>query len=153
MLAFGRRLPGLTGFGASPIARRALATSTSSASSSTGSFVAADQTLSQNKIYHKSHYVSLGLIPLALLAHPSALSLPLDVALSIALPVHAHIGMNWIFTDYVPGSPTGVPRLALAAATALATLGLLKISIFGDGVVGTVKELWTGDVEKKKLKH
>lgn len=106
--------------------------------------------MAMNKVYHKSHYVSLALVPLAVAAHPSALSLPLDVALCVVLPVHAWIGMNWIFTDYVPGGPSGAPRVVLAVASVLATLGLLKIAVTGDGVVGTVKEMWTGAAEKKK---
>ena len=55
------------------------------------SFVGADQTITQNRIYHKSHYLALGLVPVALIAHPSPLSMPLDVALAVVLPVHAHV--------------------------------------------------------------
>jgi len=61
------------------------------AASSAGSFIAADQTLSQNRVYHKTHYASLALVPVAIAAHPSALSLPVDVALAIVLPLHAHV--------------------------------------------------------------
>lgn len=62
-----------------------------SAKSEASSFVAADQTITQNRIYHKTHYLALGLVPVALVAHPSALSMPVDVALSIVLPLHAHV--------------------------------------------------------------
>ena len=79
-----------------------------------------------------------------------ALSMPVDCALAIVLPVHAHIGMNWIFTDYVPGN---APRVVLAACTVLATLGLLKLSVSGPGIVGTIKETWTGSEEKAKKAH
>lgn len=66
-----------------------------SASGSGGfSLVGADQTISQNRIYHKTHYLALGLVPVAFLAHPSALSMPLDVALSIVLPLHAHVSRS-----------------------------------------------------------
>lgn len=54
-------------------------------------FVAADQTITQNRIYHKTHYAVLALVPVAMVAHPSALSMPVDVALAIALPLHAHV--------------------------------------------------------------
>jgi len=60
--------------------------------------------------------------------------------------------MNWIFTDYVPGSPSGPARMALLTATVLATLGLLKLSVEGPGIVGTLKEMWTGAEEAKKAK-
>ena len=70
---------------------RSFATSSTKAAQPTGSFVAADQTLSQFKLYHKSHFASLALVPIALIAHPSALSMPLDIALAVVLPVHAHV--------------------------------------------------------------
>lgn len=60
--------------------------------------------------------------------------------------------MNWIFTDYVPGSPTGPARMALLGATILAAAGLIKLSVAGPGIVGTVKEMWTGAEEAKKKK-
>jgi len=128
------------------------ALSSAKTSSGLGSFVAADQTITQNRVYHKTHYAVLALVPIALAAHPSALSMPVDVALAIALPLHAHIGMNWIFTDYVPGSPSGAARIALLTASTLAALGLLKLSVSGPGIVGTVKEMWTGAEETKKQK-
>ena len=58
--------------------------------------------------------------------------------------------MNWIFTDYVPGPPDGAARVALLGASVLAAAGLLKLSITGPGVVGTIKEMWTGAEEAKK---
>ena len=109
----------------------------------------ADQTLAQNKLYHKSNVAVMVLTPLAIVAHPSFLSMPVDIALSILFPLHAHMGMNWIFTDYVPGSPTGPSRIALFAATVLASLGLLKLSIAGNGVTGSLKALWQEPEEKK----
>jgi hypothetical protein len=60
--------------------------------------------------------------------------------------------MNWIFTDYVPGSPTGPARVLLLGASILAAAGLLKLSVSGPGIVGTVKEMWTGAEEAKKSK-
>lgn len=109
----------------------------------------ADQTLAQNKIYHKSNVAVMVLTPVALMAHPSILSVPVDIGLSILFPLHAHMGMNWIFTDYVPGSPTSASRVALFACTVLASLGLLKLSIAGDGITGSIKALWQKPEEKK----
>ena len=60
--------------------------------------------------------------------------------------------MNWIFTDYVPGSPNGPARIALLSVSVLAAVGLLKLSVSGPGIVGTVKEMWTGAEEEKKSK-
>ena len=70
---------------------RTLATKPAASSSTSGSFISADQTITQNRIYHKTHYASLALVPVAIAAHPSALSLPVDVALAIVLPLHAHV--------------------------------------------------------------
>lgn len=42
--------------------------------------------------------------------------------------------------------------MALLTATVLATLGLLKLSVSGPGIVGSVKEMWTGAEEAKKAK-
>lgn len=108
----------------------------------------ADKTLGQFRLYHKTHFAVLAAVPLAFVAHPSALSMPVDLFLSFALPLHAHIGMNWIFTDYVPGRGA---RVALLALSGLATLGLLKMTFSGPGIVGTVKEMWTG--AEHDLKH
>ena len=115
-----------------------------------GSLVAADQTNAQGRFYHKTHFAMLGLVPLAFAAHPSALSLPVDVLLAISLPIHTHIGMNWVFTDYVPGSPRGAARIALLAASVLASVGLLKLAVSGPGVIGTFKELWGTPKAKKE---
>ena len=121
-------------------------------SSSLGQPWAADQTLGQNRLYHYTNFAMLGLVPLAFAAHPSQLSLPLDLVLSVAIPVHAHIGVNWIITDYVSTSPSSPARFALMAATVLATLGLLKVTVSGPGVIGSVKELWTGAEMQKREK-
>lgn len=106
------------------------------------SFIAADQTLAQTKFYHRTNLAVLLLTPAAIILHPSPLSFPVDVALAIVFPIHAHMGMNWIFTDYVPGSPTGAARMALFAVSVLATLGLLKVSLVGPGITGTLKAFW-----------
>jgi hypothetical protein len=50
--------------------------------------------------------------------------------------------MNMIFTDYVPGSPTGPARVALLVSTVLATLGMVKLAVSPCGLTGTVKALW-----------
>ena len=117
--------------------------------SSSSSIVGADQTLAQNKIYHKTNMAALILTPVALAAHPSALSMPIDVSLAILFPLHAHFGMNWIMTDYVSKDASHPARFAMAAATALTALGLLKLSVTGDGIVGSMKNLWTGAPSKE----
>lgn len=64
---------------------------------------------------HKSSFALAFVFPLAFIAPPS-MALPFDLALAALLTGHTHIGMNFIFTDYVPGSPTGAARKALLAS-------------------------------------
>jgi TerC family integral membrane protein len=89
------------------------------------------------------HGSPLVLTPLALAA-PSAAAMPFDVALSVAFPLHAHIGLNWIITDYMPWvGPSGALRYALAGLTAVTIAGLLKVSIVDEtGLTGTLKATW-----------
>jgi len=41
-----------------------------------------------------------GLTPLAFLLSPSKMNMPVDIALGVLLPLHGHIGMNYVITDY-----------------------------------------------------
>ena len=52
-------------------------------------------------LWHKCNLAILGLTPLAFVLSPSALNMPIDMALAIALPFHGHVGMNMVLTDYV----------------------------------------------------
>eukprot|EP00924_Labyrinthula_sp_SR-Ha-C_P005265 maker-scaffold_1-snap-gene-26.53-mRNA-1 protein AED:0.02 eAED:0.02 QI:104/1/1/1/0.75/0.6/5/1139/156 len=111
---------------------------------------AADQNMSHMKILHKTNYAVAVLAPLAIVAHPSALSMPVDIALAIVFPLHAHIGMNCIFTDYVPGSPTSGARYALLGVSLLTSLGLMKLSFTDEGIVGSLKSLWVKKEDKEE---
>ena len=97
-----------------------------------------------NKAYHASNVALVGLAPLAIALHPSALSVPIDVALAVVLPVHAHVGMNYIISDYVPRGVAGGVRAAMLGVTGATVLGLLYLTASGEGVVGSVKQLWRG---------
>jgi succinate dehydrogenase (ubiquinone) membrane anchor subunit len=91
------------------------------------------------------HYVNLGLlvgVPSAFVAAPAALTTPLEAALAVFLPVHGHIAMNYVITDYVPKSQRGPARFAMLAATVGAIAGLLKLTLDGPGIVATYKALW-----------
>mmetsp|Transcript_8409 Transcript_8409/g.9600 ORF Transcript_8409/g.9600 Transcript_8409/m.9600 type:complete len:149 (+) Transcript_8409:107-553(+) len=114
------------------------------------SLIAADQTLAQTKLFHKTNLACMVLAPLAIVAHPSPLSMPVDLALAVVFPLHAHMGMNFIFTDYVPGSPTGPARMALLAVTVLSTVGLLKLAVSEDGITGSLKAVWKEPKKEEK---
>ncbi|CAN0233042.1 unnamed protein product [Laminaria digitata] len=69
--------------------------------------------------------------------------MPLDVVLGLALPLHAHIGMNYaVISDYVPKPFRGQARGAMLAASILAALGLLKLNLTGAGMTETLKATW-----------
>lgn len=46
-------------------------------------------------LYYAVNMVVLAGVPAAIATSPSALTMPLDLVLGIALPLHAHIGMNY----------------------------------------------------------
>ena len=59
------------------------------------SFFNADASRSLYKLYHKSHFVLAGLVPVTAAApsdsFPAKLS---DVALAVVLPFHSHVSLN-----------------------------------------------------------
>mmetsp|Transcript_8280 Transcript_8280/g.13409 ORF Transcript_8280/g.13409 Transcript_8280/m.13409 type:complete len:158 (-) Transcript_8280:1158-1631(-) len=118
------------------------------------SFLAADQTMAAQMVFHKLNMGLMVLTPVAFLVAPTPLAMPVDIGLSLVIPLHAHIGMSWIFTDYLPGqSPTGALRMVMAGATCLAIIGLLKVSVTGDGLIGTLKATWSTHDELKKKRE
>ena len=65
----------------------------------------------------------------------------------LALPAHAHIGMSYVITDYVPKlSKSLVPpaRYLLLAITGVTTIGFARLNFTGVGVTESVKALWRG---------
>ena len=76
------------------------------------------------------------------------LNYPIDLALAVTIPLHAHIGMNWLISDYVPPSSRKVSRFVLAGLTAATVAGLLKLNYDGPGITESVKGLWRGKGEK-----
>lgn len=56
---------------------------------------AADDGKLGTKLYHAVNLVILTGVPAVIATSPSALTMPLDVVLGLALPLHAHIGMNY----------------------------------------------------------
>ena len=41
------------------------------------------------------------------------INMPVDLALGVIFPLHAHIGMNWIISDYVPPAMRGSSRMLM----------------------------------------
>lgn len=106
----------------------------------------ADSTAGAIKLHHKVNLALLGLAPAAFALSPSAMNMPIDLALGIALPVHGHIGMNLVFTDYIKklfgAGAVGPARMLLAGFTGVTILGLAKLNLTGPGITETVKSFW-----------
>lgn len=54
------------------------------------------------KYYHILNHSLLLACPLALILSPSVLTFPIDLFLGVALPLHGHVGLNYVISDYVP---------------------------------------------------
>ena len=100
-------------------------------------------------MYHWTNLGLLGLTPVALFFSPSGVSVPVDFALGLIFPIHAHIGMNNVISDYVPKSSQMLARVAWLGATGIMFLGLLRVNIEGPGITETVKTIWRENPKKK----
>ena len=79
------------------------------------------------------------------------LNVPVDYGLAVLIPVHAHIGMNYVISDYIPKHAQGLARLGWLSVTGVMFLGLLNMNISGVGVTETVKTIWREN--PKDAKH
>jgi len=105
---------------------------------------------------HKLNWICLGLPPLALILSPSALNLPIDLAMGVLIPIHAHISGNGVITDYAHKITKArwwdrSLRGMLATSTLLTIAGLLIVNIQGPGLTETVKSLWRPKPYPSKL--
>ena len=110
----------------------------------------ADTSKSLNKIYHTSGLVLAGLTPVAFILSPSIINMPVDIALGVFFPLHAHVGMNYVISDYVPKAFRSLARAGLLGVTIITAAGLLKLNLTGAGITETFKSLWKKDEKKKK---
>jgi succinate dehydrogenase (ubiquinone) membrane anchor subunit len=97
------------------------------------------------QLHHKINIALMGLTPVALVAG-GGLQTGLDLILGIVLPLHGHIGMNQVVTDYAKKiggkGAIGPSRMGLAVLTGTTMLGLLKLNLSGPGLTETVKSFW-----------
>lgn len=111
------------------------------------SVLAADQTMTNLHIYHQVNNSLLVLAPCAMILSPSPWALPVDLALGVALPLHGHIGMNSVLTDYMPKFGLGdgfvkLTRVLMLGVTVSMTVGMFRLNMEGSGITGVVKKLW-----------
>lgn len=97
-------------------------------------------------LHHKINMALMGLLPVSMVLSPSSLNMPVDLALGIFLPLHGHIGMNLVITDYAKKmfgkGGVGPARFVMAAITGTTMLGLLKLNLTGPGITETLKDFW-----------
>lgn len=103
-----------------------------------------------NKWYHASGLALAVLAPVAFAVSPSAMNMPVDLALGVLFPFHSHVALNYVITDYVPPAGRTAARGALLAASIIAAAGLLKLNIEGPGLTETIKSLWRAPKEQQK---
>jgi succinate dehydrogenase (ubiquinone) membrane anchor subunit len=109
------------------------------------SFMAADEGAISTKVYHSVNMGILVLTPMAFALAPSKWVLPVDLALGLALPLHMHIGMNYVITDYSKkflGLSRGTCQVAMVGVTGMTVLGLTNLNLRGPGITETIKSLW-----------
>eukprot|EP00611_Tribonema_gayanum_P019734 TRINITY_DN3476_c0_g1_i1.p2 TRINITY_DN3476_c0_g1~~TRINITY_DN3476_c0_g1_i1.p2 ORF type:complete len:106 (-),score=27.74 TRINITY_DN3476_c0_g1_i1:310-627(-) len=92
-------------------------------------------------MFHYLNYGLLAALPVLLVA-PTPVRTPVELLLAVAFPLHAHVSMNYVISDYVPRFAQQPARIAMLGVTAVASLGLIKLSLTGPGLVSTVGALW-----------
>lgn len=112
-------------------------------------FLIADTTNSLNKPYHLSSALLAIALPASIIL-PKTAALPFDLGLAVLLPFHAHVGLNYIISDYVPKNLRGLARLGVLGLSTITFLGLAKLTIDGPGVGGTLTHLWKKPASEEK---
>uniref|UniRef100_A0A1Q2XCW7 Succinate dehydrogenase [ubiquinone] cytochrome b small subunit n=2 Tax=Chlamydomonas reinhardtii TaxID=3055 RepID=A0A1Q2XCW7_CHLRE len=97
--------------------------------------------------FHKAHefagYGLAGATPLAIFSSKgSILQRTADFIFSVAIPVHSHITMNAVVTDYLPKAARGPARVGVLGMSVVTYLGIMKMNLAGPGLTETVKGLW-----------
>lgn len=110
---------------------------------------AADNATFTTKLYHLTSVGLMGLVPVAFVLSPSPLNLPVDLALGVLIPLHAHVGMNNVISDYVPKAQRQLVRISWLGVTAVMLLGFLRVNLEGAGITETIKTVWREPPAKK----
>jgi len=102
----------------------------------------ADSSKGLNKAYHASGLILAVLTPVALAVSPSPVTLPFDLLLGALFPLHSHVALNYVISDYVPKVSRPAARGVILVATVIAAAGILQINLAGPGLTETIKSLW-----------
>lgn len=92
--------------------------------------------------------ITLGLVPLAVLPLATGELTPVfDAVLGGLIVVHSNMGMESVITDYFPKRKFpkghGVLKGLLYTGSVATLYGVYKLETEGDGIVGSVKKIWT----------
>ena len=106
-----------------------------------------DQSSHGLRLYHKLNFGLIALGPLALVLSPSSMNIPIDILLSVMIPLHGHVGGNDVISDYAKKITKAkwfdqVCRRGLLGVTIVTFLGLTKLNMDGVGVTESFKSLW-----------
>jgi succinate dehydrogenase (ubiquinone) membrane anchor subunit len=106
-----------------------------------------DHTVGGMHLYHKLNLALIGLGPVALVLSPSTLNFPVDVALGVLIPLHAHMGGNDVISDYAHKVTKAAwfdksLRCFVVFMTTTMLVGLQVLNFQGPGVTESFKSLW-----------
>mmetsp|Transcript_9036 Transcript_9036/g.13582 ORF Transcript_9036/g.13582 Transcript_9036/m.13582 type:complete len:141 (+) Transcript_9036:83-505(+) len=113
------------------------------------SFVNADSGRAGTKWFHTTNLLLVGMFPVAVVSSPSTMSYVLDLLMGVLIPIHAHVGVNIVISDYVPKAARSVCRYGMVGATVITIAGLTKLNVFGPGMTETIKYLWRTPKKQK----
>ena len=77
------------------------------------------------------------------------MNMPIDISLGILFPVHAHIALNSVISDYLPVAYRSVARPTLLGVTVVTLAGLLRLNFGGVGITETIKSVWRKKITKQ----
>jgi len=102
-----------------------------------------------NRIYHSTALALAVLTPAAFALSPSPLNMPIDIVLGVLFPLHSHVALNYVVSDYVPKGSRPLARGLILGATVVALAGIFKLNLYGPGLTESIKSMWRKPAEKK----
>lgn len=137
-----RVLPRFSTIASAPIRAARRTVSNNSKSSTLEDLLNIDGSKVVLKRYHQGAVILAVLTPAAFMISPSPYNMPIDLSLGFIFPLHAHVGLNAVISDYVPKALQTTARLGLLGVTGITLIGLLKLNVMGPGLTESIKSLW-----------
>jgi len=103
--------------------------------------------LYQNHFYHYTSVALVTFIPAGIILYNTSLGDVIDVALSFFIPAHAHLGMNLVIDDYLPGGANQPSKIVLWIFTTLAFFGLVCLNFSGGGISASIMRFWKKPID------